>query len=322
MRFLTALAALLTAAMLSGPVNAADPYPTRPVRIVVPFGAGGSLSVLALAMGQQLGMKWSQQPVIDPRPGAGGNIGAEAVARTAPDGYTLMFTTQSLAANATLSPSPNFDPVKSFEPVVLVGTGQNVLVVSSNSPFKSLQDLVAYGKAHPGELTAASVGVGSTSYLATELFKSVAGIDALLVPYNGAAPASTDVMAGRISFWVTTLGSVLGNIGNGQMRGLAISGDRRAAALPDVPTFAELGYPKFKANAWFALFAPAGTPKHIVTQINADVNEALAVPQVRERFQALSVDPVGGTPAGLRDLLRDEIDTWAALFKNTGAARK
>jgi tripartite-type tricarboxylate transporter receptor subunit TctC len=166
------------------------------------------------------------------------------------------------------------------------------------------------------------VGIGSTSYLATELFKSVAGVDALLVPYNGAAPASTDVIAGRIGFWVTTLGSVLPNISNGQMRGLAISGNRRAAAFPDVPTFAELGYDKFKANAWFALFAPAGTPKEIIVQLNADVNQALAVAGVQDRFKALSIDPVGGTPEDLRALLSEEIETWARLFKRPDDRQK
>jgi len=319
MRLVSAFAALLACA---GTVLAADGYPEHPVRIIVPFGAGGSLSVLALSMGNQLGEHWGQQPVIDSRPGAGGNIGTEEVARSAPDGYTLLFTTQSLAANATLEPSPHFDPVRSFDPIALVGMGQNVLVVPSSSPFKTLKDLVDFAKAHPGELNAASVGIGSTSYLATELFKSVAQIDALLVPYNGAAPASTDVVAGRISFWVTTLGSVLPNIRNEQMRGLAITGEHRAADLPDVPTFAEAGYPNMRANAWFALFAPATTPKQVVSQLNSDVNQALTVDSVRQRFKALSVEPAGGTPDALGNLLRDEIATWKGLFDKTGAANK
>lgn len=316
------LANLILASVAVAAASATDRYPTRPVRIIVPFGAGGSLSVLAMAMGQQLGEKWGQQPVIDPRPGAGGNIGAEATARSEPDGYTLMFTTQSLAANVTLAPSQSFDPARSFEPVITVALGQNILVVPANSPFKTLKDLVDYAKAHPGQLNAASVGIGSTSFLATELLKSLAGIDVLIVPYNGAAPASTDVIAGRIGLWVTTLGSVLPNIRNNQMRGLAISGDRRADALPDVPTFAEAGYPDFKANAWFALFAPTGTPKDIIAKLNADVNEALAVRTVRERFEQLSIDPAGGTPDSLRTLLRDETDVWAKLFKNSSLVRK
>jgi tripartite-type tricarboxylate transporter receptor subunit TctC len=322
MRFRRTAVVLSLIATMAGPAAAAEHYPTRPVRIIVPFGAGGSLSVLSLAMGRQLGEKWGQQPVIDPRPGAGGNIGAEAVARSPADGYTLMFTTQSLAANATLAPTTSFDPIRSFDPIVLVGSGQNILIVPSSSPFKSLKGLVDYAKAHPGELNAASVGIGSTSYLATEMFKSVAGIDALLVPYNGAAQASTDVIAGRIGFWVTTLGSVLPNIINGQMRGLAISGTHRAAALPDLPTFAESGYPKFKANAWFALFAPAGTSRDVIAQVNADVNQALAVKDVQERFSALSIDPVGGTTDDLRNLLHEEIDTWADLFKNNNSIKK
>jgi tripartite-type tricarboxylate transporter receptor subunit TctC len=197
-----------------------------------------------------------------------------------------------------------------------------VLVVPFNSPFKTLKDLVDFAKGHPGELNAASVGIGSTSYLATELFKSVAQVDALLVPYNGAAPASTDVVAGRIGFWVTTLGSVLPNIRNEQMRALAITGEHRAADLPDVPTFAEAGYPNMKANAWFALFAPATTPKQIVSQLNNDVNQALTVDSVRQRFKALSVEPAGGTPDALGNLLRAEIATWKGLFDKTGAANK
>ncbi|MCX7313452.1 MAG: tripartite tricarboxylate transporter substrate binding protein [Alphaproteobacteria bacterium] len=322
MRFRWIAVALSLVTAIAGLAAAAQRYPVRPVRIIVPFGAGGSLSVLSLAMGRQLGEKWGQQPVVDPRPGAGGNIGAEAVARSPADGYTLMFTTQSLAANATLAPTTSFDPIRSFDPVAIVGSGQNIVIVPSSSPFKSLKDLIDYAKAHPGELSAASVGIGSTSYLATELFKSVTGVDAVLVPYNGAAPASTDVIAGRIGFWVTTLGSVLPNITNGQMRGLAISGNRRADALPDVPTFAELGYDKFKANAWFALFAPAGTPKEIVVQLNVDVNQALAVAGVQERFRALSIDPAGGTPEDLRALLSEEIETWARLFKKPENAQK
>jgi len=309
---------LAAAILLTGNAAvAAQSYPTHPVRIIVPFGVGGSLSVLSLAVGKELGDKWGYQPVVDPRPGAGGNIGAEAVSRSQPDGYTLMLTTQSLAANATLTPTTAFDPARSFEPVILVGSGQNILVVPGASPFHSITELVDYAKQHPGELNAASVGIGSTSHLATELFKSVAGIDAQLIPYNGAGPASTDVIAGRLSFWVTTLGSVLPHIKNGQMRGLAISGDHRAAALPDVPTFAEVGYPRFKANAWFAIFAPAGTPKEIIRQVNADVNQALRVKEVQDQFAALSIDPVGGKPDDLRILLHDEIETWAQLFKGT-----
>jgi tripartite-type tricarboxylate transporter receptor subunit TctC len=322
MKFSSTVLALLVLATWSGLAHAADSYPSRPVRVILPFGTGGSLSVLSLALGRQLGEMWHHQPVLDPRPGAGGNIGTEASARASADGYTLLLTTQALAANATLAPSPNFDPVKSFDPIVIVGLGQNILVVPSGSPFKTMADLVAYAKAHPGKLNAASLGTGSTSYLATELFKDVAGIDAALVPYNGAAPASTDLIAGRLDFWVTTLGSILPSLQSGQMRGLAISGSKRAAALPDVPTFAELGLPRFKANAWFGLFGPAGLPKTIITQLNEDVNRALAVTDVQERFRALSVEPGGGPPVDLQALLSEEIQTWATLFKKANPTGK
>jgi tripartite-type tricarboxylate transporter receptor subunit TctC len=318
-KLLTALTAIAVAACGA---QAADRYPNRPVHIIIPFGSGGSLSVLAMALGEQLGERWGQQPVVDARPGAGGNIGTEAVAHAAPDGYTLLFGTQSLAANATLEPSDKFDPIKSFDPIVMIGLGQSILVVPPNSPFKTLKELVDYAKAHPGELNAASVGIGSTSFLAAEQFKNTAGIDALLVPYNGAAPAVTDLIAGRISFWITTLASVLPNITSGQMRALAISGDHRATELPDVPTFAEAGYPQFRGNAWFALFAPAGTPKEIVAQLNRDVNEALTAQSVRDRFAALSVTPSGGTSDAMRDFLRDEVQTWSKLLTKGGADQK
>jgi len=299
---------------LTAGLCADESYPQRPVRIIVPFGTGGTLSVLALTMANELSAKWGSQPVIDARPGAGGNLGAEEASRASADGYTLLFTTQSFAANATLEPNPNFDPVKSFDPVVLVGIGQNVLVVPASSPFASLGDLVDAAKAHPGALSAASLGTGSTSYLATEDFKSVARIEVLLVPYNSAASASVDVLAGRIGFWITTLGSVLPSIRNGGLRALAITGERRSPTLGDAPTFAEAGYPNMRANAWFALFAPKGTPERIASRINRDVNEVLALPGVRERFAALSIEPAGGSRDALAVLLRDEIQTWRELF--------
>jgi tripartite-type tricarboxylate transporter receptor subunit TctC len=298
---------------------AAEPFPSRPVQIILPFATGGSLSTLALALGQQLGTKWPYQPVIEARPGAGGNIGAESVARALPDGYTLLFGTQSLAANATLMPNSNFDPEKSFDPVVLIGTGQNVLVVPAGSPFKSLRDVVDAARSQPGKLNAATVGTGSTSYLATVSFEQTAGINVTLVPYNGAAPAATDLIAGRTDFWITTLVSVLPNIQSGQMRGLALTGNKRATSLPDVPTFAEGGYPTFKGNAWFALFAPAGTPREIAQQINTDVNEALTVDWVRDRFQQASIDPVGGPQEDLKRLMSEEVRNWHEILTKAGS---
>jgi tripartite-type tricarboxylate transporter receptor subunit TctC len=314
------LLALLAAVLVVPyrPSHAEDAYPTRPVQIILPFATGGSLSTLGLALGHQLGTKWPYQPVIEARPGAGGNIGAEAVARSAADGYTLLFGTQALAANATLIPSPNFDPEKSFDSVVLIGTGQNVLVVPEASPFKSLMDVIDAARAQLGKLNAATVGIGSTSYLATESFEQAAGINVTLVPYNGAGPAATDLIAGRTDFWITTLVSVLPNIQGGQMRGLAITGDKRAASLPDVPTFAEAGYPNFKGNAWFALFAPAGTPKSIIRQLTADVNAALRVDWVRERFQQASIEPIGGTPEELKTLMSEEVKNWREILTKAG----
>jgi tripartite-type tricarboxylate transporter receptor subunit TctC len=308
---------LFASTLLVAPASPApaERFPDRAVLIIVPFGAGGTLTYLANVIGQKLAEKWGTRVAIEPRLGAGGNIGAQVVSKALPDGYTLLFATQTLAVNVSLMPDVAVDPSKDLTPIIHAAAGENVLLVANTLPVHSVAELVDYAKAHPGQLNYASLGTGSTSLLATLLFNQLAGIEAANIPYNGVSQATTDIIAGRVSYWITTLGGALPNIQSGQVRALAVSGDHRARNLPDIPTFAEAGYAQFKASAWFAFFAPAGTPADIVSQMNRDLNAVLAMPDVRERFATVSIDAVGGSPEDMKGYLKDEIGRWALIIK-------
>ncbi len=293
----------------------AQTYPDHPARMIIPFPAGGSIDTLGRIMAQKLTETWGQSVFIENRPGAGGGIGSSVAAQAAPDGYTMALGGQFLAANVTIAPMRDFDPRKSFAPIILMATGQDVLLVPPNSPFHSVKDLVGYAKAHPGELTFATLGVGSSGHLATTLFSEVTGIKLQHVPYNSFGQAVTDVSAGRISLWLATLGGSLGQIQSGKLRALAVSGHTRATQLPDVPTFDELGVAYGNDTSWYALFAPAGTPPAIIAKINADTTRALADPDIKERATKLGFSLVGGTPQALGTLLDSEIAKWAKVAK-------
>jgi tripartite-type tricarboxylate transporter receptor subunit TctC len=314
------LAAAVVAAMsaLSALPVGAQTYPAHAVRVIIPFAPGGSIDTLGRILAQQLGDLWGQSVFVENRPGAGGNIGFAAAAQAAPDGYTMAFGGQFIAANVTIAPMPGFDPVKSFDPIILVATGQDVLMVPPDSPFQSVNDIVAYAKAHPGELTFASLGVGSSGHLATTLFSEVTGITLQHVPYNSFSQAVTDVSTGRISLWLTTLGGVIGHIQAGKLRALAVSGPTRAAQLPDVPTFDELGVAYGNDTSWYALFAPAGAPPATIAKVNADTNRVIADADMKERAARLGFRLVGGSPQQLGMYLRGEIDKWAKIAKQGG----
>ena len=244
-------ACLIAAASLFAAVGArGDSYPDRAVRLIIPFPPGGSIDTLGRILMQKLGAAWSQSMVVENRPGAGGNIGSAVAARAAPDGYTLLFAGQFMAANVTIAPMQGFDPATNLAPVDLVATGKDVLLVPPNSPFHSVGDIVTYAKAHPGQLTYASLGVGSSGHLATILFSQVTGITMQHVPYTSVGTAVADVGAGRVSVWLATLGGILGQVQGGKFRALAVSGPERATELPNVPTFAELGVPYGNDTSW------------------------------------------------------------------------
>ena len=316
-------ACLIAAASLFAAVGArGDSYPDRAVRLIIPFPPGGSIDTLGRILMQKLGAAWSQSTVVENRPGAGGNIGSAVAARAAPDGYTLLFAGQFMAANVTIAPMQGFDPATNLAPVDLVATGKDVLLVPPNSPFHSVGDIVTYAKAHPGQLTYASLGVGSSGHLATILFSQVTGITMQHVPYTSFGTAVADVGAGRVSVWLATLGGILGQVQGGKFRALAVSGPERATELPNVPTFAELGVPYGNDTSWYALFAPAGTPPAIVAKINGDTNRMLTDPDLKSRVTKLGFRLIGSSPEQLGTYLKNEIGKWATIAKAGGIVPK
>jgi tripartite-type tricarboxylate transporter receptor subunit TctC len=322
LKHVTALAAILSAALLCPEPASAQTYPDRSVRMMIAFSAGGSLDTLARIICQKLGDKWGHSIVIENRPGAGGNIGAAAAAQSSPDGYTLHFGAQSLAVNVTIAPQRGFDPVKDFEPVILVGTAQDVLMVPPDSKFPSVKDLIAHAKENPGTLNYASAGLGSSGHLATVMLSELAGIKMQHVPYASQPQAVTDIMSGRISLWITTLGGQIGNIRGGKVRPLAVSGTARSELFPDVPTFKEMGIGFVDETSWYGIFAPKGTPREVVARVNRDVNAVLDDPEMRSRTSTMGFRMFGGPPDALEQHLKAEIAKWAEVAKSAGMMAK
>jgi tripartite-type tricarboxylate transporter receptor subunit TctC len=299
--------------------SAAD-YPSRPVMVVVGFPPAGPSDVLARIVTKKLSELLGQPFVVDNRPGAGGNIAGEVVAHAASDGYTLLMGNNSiLATNASLYAKIDFDPVKDFAPISLIGTQANILVVNPQLPAKTLAELIALAKANPGKLNFASSGYGAAAHLAGELFKTEAHIDIVHVPYKGAAPALEDVITGQDQMMFATAASVLGFIQNEQLRPLAVTTLRRTAILPDIPTMDQAGLPGFEATTWHGLVAPAGTPKAIIETLNRATIEALKDPDVKQKLNALGVDITSDSPDEFAAYIKAEIPKWAAVVKASGA---
>jgi tripartite-type tricarboxylate transporter receptor subunit TctC len=295
-------------------------YPTRPVTLVVAFTPGGPSDVIARILGKQLHEMLGQPFVIENRPGAGGNIAAEAVANAAPDGYTLLMGNNSiLATNASLYKKLAYDPERDFIPISLIGSQANILVVNPSVPVKSMAELIALAKAKPRELNFASSGHGAAAHLAGELFRTEAKVDIVHVAYKGAAPALQDVVAGHVQMMFATAASVVGLIRDGKVRPLAVTTPKRTALLPDVPTVAELGIPGFDATTWHGLVAPAGTSKEIIGALHHAMVTTLNDPAVRKALMDLGVDIVGSTPKEFESYIQAEIPKWAAVVKASGA---
>jgi len=314
MRFAALFATILLAAL---PAAAAeDDYPNHPVRIVVPFAPGGSTDVVARILADKLQGELKQSFVVENRAGAGGNIGADVVAKSNPDGYTLLMgTTGVLAINNYLYKDMPFDPQRDFAPVSYTSLITNILVVNPNVPAKNVAELVALAKAKPGELTFASSGAGSSTHLSAELFKSMAGVDIVHVPYKGSSQAITDLMAGHVTMLVDNAPSSLPYVQQGKLRALAVTSLKRMPGLPDVPTLDEAGVKGYESLSWSGIVAPAATPKPVIAKLNAAIERVLAMPDVRKKFADLGVDPVGGPPEAFARHIHTESEKWGRVVK-------
>ncbi|MEO5771002.1 MAG: tripartite tricarboxylate transporter substrate binding protein [Burkholderiaceae bacterium] len=295
---------------------AAQAWPTKPVRMVVPFAAGGSTDVIARMLGQRLTEKWGQTVVIENRAGAGGNLGADAVAKASPDGYTLLMASGSITINPNLYAKMPFDTRKDLHPVSNVAGGPMLVVVSARSPIQTTKDLIAAAKAKPGAMSYGSAGVGSQTHLAVENFSDVAGIDLQHVPYKGEAPAYTDLISGQTQMMIGNIAAAAALLGPDRLRAVAVTGKLRSPLLPDVPTVAESGLPGFENTGWFGLLAPAGTPAAVVDKVHRDTAAVLAETQFKARLYVLGMAPVGSSPAEFARQMDAELARWAQVVKN------
>src|SRR4051812_47311325 len=312
--------AMMAAALCAAPSSPAQSFPEKPIRFVVGFTPGGPSDILARALGQKLGERWGQQVVIENRPGAGGNVAAEAVAKSVPDGYTWLLGNNSiLATNRSLYRSLGYDPVKDFAPVALVAIQPNILVINPDVPAGSVRELIALAKSRPGKLNYASSGSGAAAHLAGELFKAMTGVDMVHVPYKGAQPALTDVIGGQAQLMFATSASVIPYIKAGRLRALAVTPAQRSASVPGLPTVSEAGGPGFEAIPWHGVVVPAATPAALVVRLNRDIVAALGERDLRERLESLGAEVAAGTPAQFAEYIAREIPKWAKVVKDSGA---
>jgi len=309
-----ALAAVLLVALPA----AAQNYPVRPVRMIVPFAAGGNTDITARAIGARLSEVFGQQVVVENRPGGATNIGTELVARAPADGYTILMGGATNAINMSTQAKPPYDTVRDFAPVILCVKGANVLTTHPSVPARNLKELIALARARPGQLNFASSGLGSSNQMAGELFKVMANINIVHVPYKGNAPAMTDTMAGHVEMMFSGVPALIPHIQSGRLRAIAIGSLKRFTAIPEVPTFDESGVKGYEATTWFGLMAPVKTPKEIVARWNVEVGKILASPDLKGRFINEGLEPMGGTQEEFARFIRAEIDKYAKVVKATG----
>ena len=295
-------------------------FPAKPIRLVVPFPPGGSTDIIARVIGQKLSESLGQQVIVENKPGAGGNIGVESVAKAPADGYTLvMGHVGTFGSNPALYKKLPYDPVKDFAPVTLIAMVPNLLVVQPSLPIRTTQELIAAARAKPGQLTYGSGGNGSAAHLAAEYFKLRAGVDIQHVPYKGTMPALTDLLSGQISMQITGAPPLMPYIKSGKVRVLATASPQRLKILPDVPTIAESGVPGYAATQWYGILAPAATPKPVIDGLNHEIVKAINSPDVRARLEAEGAEPVGNTPAEFAAFIKSELALWAKVVKDSGA---
>jgi tripartite-type tricarboxylate transporter receptor subunit TctC len=311
---------LTLGAMATTPARAAETYPSRPPHMIVTFAAGGSSDIMARTAAKAMSAGLGENIVVENRPGAGGNVGAEYVSRAAPDGYTMLFgTIGTMGVGPSLYKHLNYDPLKDLAPVGILHTLPNILIVHVSLPVHDLKELIAYAKAHPGQLTFASAGTGSISHLAGELFKEVAGIDIVHVPYqSGGGSMSADMIAGRVSMMLETVTNAMALVKTGQLRALAVTTPKRSQALPDLPTFAEAGLPGFDVSSWTGLFVPAGTPKSIIAKLNAETQRIAHDPAYIAQMKTIGTDVAADTPEQFGAFVHAEVQKWGRAVTQAG----
>ena len=317
--FLSIATASLLAALLPGAAHAQG-YPNKPIRLIVPYAPGGATDIIGRAAAAELTKTMGQQVIIENRPGAGGNLGAEQVARSAPDGYTLLVSPSSLhGITPFLYTKLPYDPNKDLAPVIVLGSFANVLVMNPSIKANSVSELVALIKASPGKFTYASSGSGSTIHLSGEMFKSMLNLDIAQVPYKGSSPALTDLMGGQVSIMFDNIPSAITFIRSGKLKPLATTGPTRSSSLPELPTMIEAGFPGYISTAWFGIVAPAGTPKEIIARINAEGQKVTKSPDFIKRMNELGYDIVGGSPEQMAAMIQEELKRWGPVVKSSGA---
>lgn len=305
---------LLATGLIATSVGAQDVFPSKPVKIVVPYSAGGPADLLARGVAEKLASRLGQAVLIENKPGVGGHTGAEQVAKGAADGYTLVLATIAHNGAVKLYPNLRYDPAKELRPVILLAEAPSILVVKQDLPAKSVQELLALSRAQPGKLTYGSAGSGSAMHMAAELFRSMAKVDYVHVPYRGGAPAMVDLMGGQVDMLFESLGTVHPQLKSGKIRALAVTGTARTASLPDVPTVAEAGVPGYSSVPWYTISAPSGTPAAVINKLNAEINAVLKDRELVQRWDALGIVPLGGSPADA--VKRNEAETakWNAVI--------
>ncbi len=313
------IASCLAVATAAPAQPAATGYPSKPIHIVVTFSTGGAPDILARLIGERLSVVWGQPVIIDNKPGAGGNTGADSVAKAPPDGHTIVVgTVGTHAINGALYSKMPYDTVKDFAPVTLLATTPNMLVVNNNVPAKTLKEFIALGKKE-GKMSFASSGSGTSIHVSGELFKTMTGIDMEHIPYKGRATAIPDLLGGRVTMMFDNMPSSLPLVREGKLRALGVTSAKRSAAAPDIPTIAEQGLPGFEAVSWFAFFVPAGTPKPVIDKLQAEVKRTLELPGIGRRLAEIGLDPVGSSPEELGAYQAAEIVKWAKVVKDSGA---
>jgi len=310
----------LAPALFPAAAQAQAAFPSKALTIVVPFSAGGTTDILARVVGQYMSKDLGQPVIVDNRAGAGGNIGAQMVARAAPDGYTLLMgTVGTHAINQSLYKKMAFDPIKDFAPITRVALVPNLLVANPGQPYKTVKELIAYAKANPGKVTFASSGSGTSIHLSGEMFQQMAGVEMQHIPYKGSAPALTDLLGGQTAIMFDNMPSVISHVKAGKLRPLAVTTPQRSPALPDVPTIAEAGVPGYSATSWFGLLAPANTPAPVIAKLNASILKALADPEVKKKMAEQGAEPHGEKPEQFAEFIRSETAKWGQTVKKSGA---